>query len=101
MEMRFKNLSIEGDSNLIVEFVQGRPLLGWAIHSIMGDIWKFLMALDHYKLHHFYREYNAVVDAMEGLGFDLGSLKSWMSTKMLWNYINSLIFREMTPLNYD
>ena len=76
VDMRFRKLSIEGDSRIIIDFVPGWAQLGWAIQSILGDIWQFLKALDHYDLQHTYKEGNAVADAMVGLGFDLGSLKS-------------------------
>ena len=68
--MKIKEITIEGDSKLIIDMAKGVSQLGWNIQNIITDIRHFLSGLDKVHLQHIYREGNKVVDAEAAMGFE-------------------------------
>ena len=73
-DMQIKEITIEGDSKLIIDMAKGVSQPGWSIQNIIMDIWHFLRGLDKVHLQHIYREGNKVADAAAAMGFVLAML---------------------------
>ena len=70
-DMQIKDITIEGDSKIIIDMVKGVSQLSWTIQTIITNIRQLLEGLERFELQHIYREGNAVAGVIATIGFDL------------------------------
>ena len=70
-KLQVKEITIEGDSKLIIDMAKGVSQLGLGIHNIIMDIQHFLRGLEEVHLQHIYQKGNIVVDVVATMEFEL------------------------------
>ena len=93
-ERQIKELTIEGDSKLVIDLVKGEARPGWNILNIILDIKQVLNEMKIAHLQHIYREGNQVVDAAAAMGFNAMAITCWDNLADLSGDIRSLISKE-------
>ena len=93
-ERQIMELTIEGDSKLVIDLVKGEAKLGWKIRNIILDIKKILNEMKMAHLQHIYREGNQVADTVAAMGFNAMEITCWENLADLNEDIRSLISKE-------
>ncbi|XP_059076617.1 uncharacterized protein LOC131875912 [Cryptomeria japonica] len=78
-----KHLEIEGDSQIIMEMVSSRSVVGWKVDPILRDVRMLLANLDDFTIRHIFREGNAAMDSMAVVGRLQNNLRCWRSPNLL------------------
>ena len=73
-ERNILELTIEGDSKLVIDLVKGEAKSGWRIRNIILDIKYILEEMRMVHLQHIYREGNQVVDVAAAMGFNVRAI---------------------------
>ena len=87
-------LTIEGDSKLVIDLVKGEARSGWKIRNIILDIKQILNEMKIAHLQHIYWEGNQVADAVAAMGFNAMAITCWENLADLNEDIRSLISKE-------
>ena len=93
-EMKLKEITIEGESKLIIDLVKGASQPRWNIQNIIMDIKKILEGMESVHLQHIYREGNKVAHVAAATGFKRMEITCWRNMIDLNDDIKSLITKE-------
>ena len=93
-ERQIIELTIEGDSKLVIDLVKGEARSGWKIRNIILDIKKILDEMRMAHLQHIYREGNQVADAATAMGFNAMAITCWENLADLNEDVRMLISKD-------
>ena len=93
-ERQIMELTIEGDSKLVIDLVKGEARLEWKIQNIILHIKQVLNEIKISHLQHIYWEGNQVADAVAAMGFNAMEITCWENLANLNEDIRSLISKE-------
>ncbi|XP_059073300.1 uncharacterized protein LOC131874083 [Cryptomeria japonica] len=94
-----KHLEIEGDSQIIMETVSSRSVVGWKVDSILRDSRMLLANLDGFTIRYIFREGNAAADSMAVVGRLQNDLRCWRNPKLLLVTTKVILEIEKTKSN--
>ena len=93
-ERHILELTIEGDSKLVIDLVKGEARPGWKIRNIILDIKQILEEMRMVHLQHIYREGNQVADAAAAMGFNVMAITCWENLEDINEDLRTLISKE-------
>ena len=93
-ERNILELTIEGDSKLVIDMVRGEANLGWKIRNIILDIKHILEDMRMVHLQHIYREGNQVADAAAAMGFNVRAITCWENLVDINKNLRTLISKD-------
>ena len=93
-ERHILELTIEGDSKLVIDLVKGEARPGWKIRNIILDIKRILEEMRMVHLHHIYREGNQVADAAAAMVFNAMEITCWENLVDINEDLRMLISKE-------
>ena len=76
-ERNILDITIEGDSKLVIDMVKAEAKAGWNIRNIVLDIKLILEGMRMVHLHHIYWEGNQVAYTMTDMGFNAMAITCW------------------------
>ncbi|XP_057844863.2 uncharacterized protein LOC131054375 [Cryptomeria japonica] len=62
--IEIKYLEIEGDSQIIVDYVKGNTSAVWRVEPILRDIRCLMVKMEDFSIRHIFKEGNRAVDSM-------------------------------------
>ncbi|GLJ05720.1 hypothetical protein SUGI_0023920 [Cryptomeria japonica] len=69
--MGVSKLHIESDSQIITLSLISKKVTNRELRYVLAEVWKLLLRFDYFKISHYYREANQLVDGLSILGVEL------------------------------
>ncbi|XP_059070632.1 uncharacterized protein LOC131860264 [Cryptomeria japonica] len=90
-----KHLEIEGDSQIIVDYVKGNSSTEWRVEPILRDIRCLLVKMEDFTICHIFREGNRAADSMVADGRLQNGLRCWRDPSLLPVTTKEILEKEM------
>lgn len=88
LDKNFSRIQVEGDSKLVIHYINKKCLILWRLKSIIKDILSITSKFEVIIFQRIFRKANFITDTVTSIGHRISSSQTWINALPAFNHVS-------------